>query len=70
MMLIGRDRLGLLFLGAQGVHLGLDRRRADEGRFRGVNPRGGGQRADDAVDSSISSRSACFALFSDPRAQG
>jgi hypothetical protein len=38
--------------------------------LRGVNPLGGGQRADDAVDSSISSRSARLALFLTPAPKG
>jgi hypothetical protein len=37
MMLIGRHRFRLLFLGAQGVYLNRDRRRAHDGRLRDFN---------------------------------
>jgi hypothetical protein len=51
MMRVSRHRFGLLLLSTQGACLGLDRRRAAERRLRGVNPRAGRDRADDAIDS-------------------
>ena len=50
MMMICSHRFRLLFLGAQGVHLGLDRRRAHDGQLRDLNPLVGRHHANDALD--------------------
>ena len=49
-MNIRSRRFRLLFLGAQGVHLGLDRWRAHDGRLRDRDPLVGGHHTNDAPD--------------------
>ena len=50
MMIIRSQRFRKLFFGAQRVHLGLDRRRAQESRLRDLDALFGRHRANDALD--------------------
>ena len=45
-------RFRLLFFGAQGVHLGLNRRRPQDGRLRDLDPLVGRHHPNSTVDSS------------------
>ena len=50
MMIIRSHRFRFLFFGAQRVHLGLDRRRAQDSRLRDLDPLFGRHYANDALD--------------------